>query len=338
MLELDADNTLDYLRARGQLAPGPATVEVLSGGVSNQVLRVMAGGHAFVIKQARAQLRTKQAWFSDLERIYREQDVMAALASLLPADTVPSILFTDRANFVYAMSHAPVPFRVWKEDLLAGHAETSVGERVGRVLGKMHEGAARQRSVFEAFADAHVFDQLRIDPFYRRVRERVPQVAPLVGGLIDEMLTRRESLCHGDYTPKNMLIHAAGFTLVDYETAYFGDPTMDLGLCLGHLLLKAVRRPEWRERYFNLTRSFWSGYGAEVQYRPLAELVQRGIAHLGACLLARVDGTSPVDYLPDERQRDAVRRAACALLQEKVAIWADVERLMASTPAPAATP
>ena len=105
-------------------------------------------------------------------------------------------------------------------------------------------------------------------------------------------------LCHGDYTPKNLLAHGAGFTLVDYETAHFGDPTMDLGLFLTHLMLKAVRRPEQRSPFFDLTRAFWRGYGAEVRFRPLAELEERGIAHLGVCLLARIDGTSPVDYLP----------------------------------------
>ena len=57
------------------------------------------------------------------------------------------------------------------------------------------------------------------------------------------MLTIKESLCHGDYTPKNMLVHGGDFTLVDYETAHFGDPTMDLGLFLAHLTLKAIRAP-----------------------------------------------------------------------------------------------
>ena len=52
-----------------------------------------------------------------------------------------------------------------------------------------------------------------------------------------ETMNAREALCHGDYTPKNMLVHEQGFMLVDYETAYFGDPTMDLGLFLSHLVL-----------------------------------------------------------------------------------------------------
>jgi len=45
----------------------------------------------------------------------------------------------------------------------------------------------------------------------------------------------------GDYSPKNILAHSAGFTLVDYETAHLGDPTMDLGFFLSHLILKGAQ-------------------------------------------------------------------------------------------------
>jgi 5-methylthioribose kinase len=138
------------------------------------------------------------------------------------------------------------------------------------------------------------------------------------------MLTVQEALCHGDYTPKNLLAHVAGFTLVDYETAHLGDPTMDLGLFLAHLTLKALRLADRRADYFRLISAFWQGYAVEVQFRPAAELERRGVAHLGVCLLARVDGTSPVDYLPDPRRQDAVRRLGRAVLLEPLARWEDV--------------
>src|SRR4051794_11513402 len=105
MHELTPDNALAYLHDRGWVN-GPAQVEPLGGGVSNQVLRVVTDTTALVVKQSRPQLRTRDAWYSDLERIYREQEVMQALAPLLP-QTVPQVLFVDRDNYAYAMSHAP---------------------------------------------------------------------------------------------------------------------------------------------------------------------------------------------------------------------------------------
>src|SRR5919201_808783 len=104
MLELTADNALEYLRERGRVGPGPARVEPLGWGVSNVVLRVVTPGRTFVLKQSRPRLRTRDAWFSDLDRVYREQEVMEALYPLLPSPTVPAVLFADRENYVFAMS------------------------------------------------------------------------------------------------------------------------------------------------------------------------------------------------------------------------------------------
>jgi 5-methylthioribose kinase len=324
MLELTADNVLDYLRAQGWVGPGPARVEALGWGVSNIVLRVETPGESFVLKQSRPQLRTRDAWFSDLDRVYREQEVMEVLYRLLPEPTVPRILHADRANFVFAMSHAPAGARVWKESLLAGEVDLAVGERAGTILGRIHEATATNRALVEPFRDHAVFVQLRVDPFYRRVQERRPEVATVIEPLIGRMLSLQEALCHGDYSPKNILTHARGFTLVDYETAHLGDPTMDLGFFLSHLLLKAVKQHRRRADYFELTRAFWCGYAAEVRFRPLAELQARGLGHLGVCLLARIDGTSPVDYLPEEPKREAARRLGRRLLLERPGPWEEV--------------
>lgn len=324
MLELTADNALAYLRERGWVGAGPARVEPLGWGVSNVVLRVVTPQRTFVLKQSRPQLRTRDAWFSDLERVYREQEVMQAVFPLVPPPTVPEVLFVDRANYLFAMSHAPEPSRVWKETLLAGQVDRSVGESAGMILGRMHEATASDPGLVERFRDITVFIQLRVDPFYYRVRERRPEVAKEVGRIADRLLSVKEGLCHGDYSPKNILTHDRGFTLVDYETAHFGDPTMDLGFFLSHLLLKAVKRHAERHAYFELTRAFWRGYAREVQFRPLAELQTRGIDHLGVCLLARMDGTSPVDYLPEEPKREVVRRLGRTLLRERPTIWQEV--------------
>jgi aminoglycoside phosphotransferase (APT) family kinase protein len=327
MLELNADNLLDYLRRRGWLGDEPARVEPLGGGVSNVVLRVETPRRAFVVKQSRPQLRTRDAWFSDLDRIHREQEVMQLLQPLLPPPTVPEVLFTDRDNYAFAMSHAPQGARPWKEALLAGEADSALAEHAGLILRRMHERTAHDAEACSQFRDRTVFVQLRVDPFYRRVQERRPEVADAVEPLIRHMLTAEESLCHGDYTPKNMLALGHEFTLVDYETAHFGDPAMDLGLFLAHLVLKAARLPARRWDYLFLVMYFWGHYAKDLRFVPLDELQRRAIGHLGVCLLARVDGTSPVEYLPEESKRAAVRRLANRLLLQPPKWIADVLQL-----------
>jgi 5-methylthioribose kinase len=324
MIELDAENAIPFLRAHGWIGDGPAVAEVLSGGVSNQVIRIITDDRLYVLKQSRPQLRVKDDWFSDTSRIYRELEVMQALEPLLPTGVVPKVLRTDYEQFAYLMSHAPLEAEPWKTRLLAGDINADMGMLAGRNLGEIHEAGATHADRFRAFADHAVYVQLRVDPFYRRVMERRPEVAVHVGRIVEEMLAVKESLCHGDYTPKNMLMHAGGMTLVDYETAHFGDPTMDLGLFLAHLVLKAFRSPARYEQHERLMRAFWSGYTDGVRYRRHAVLESRGAQHLGVCLLARIDGTSPVDYLPEEAKRDAVRRLGRAILRDGVSTWNDV--------------
>jgi 5-methylthioribose kinase len=323
MLELTEHNVLEYLRQRGWIGPGPARAEPLGGGVSNAVLRIETPKQTFVVKQSRPQLRTRDAWFSDLDRVHREQEVIETLHTILPQIT-PQVMFADRANYVFAMSAAPAHARVWKSMLLAGEIDLTLGERTGAVLGRMHQATAENTALVNSFRDHTVFVQLRVDPFYRRVQERRPEVAEAVELLVQQMLTIKQALCHGDYTPKNLLVDGTSLTLVDYETAHFGDPTMDLGLFLGHLILKAFRRADLRLGYFDLTRAFWRGYASQARFRPFTELQTRGIAHFGACVLARIDGTSPVDYLPDEAVRAAVRRLGRRVLLERPVAWEDV--------------
>src|SRR5215207_6383425 len=152
MLELTTDNVLDYLRAQAWINTDQTCAELLSGGVSNQVLRIITPKLTFVLKQSRPQLRTRDAWFSDLDRIWREQEVMQALHPHMP-EVVPQVLHVDRANYVYTMSHAPMDASVWKTGLLDGNIRIELGTQVGRVLGGIHQISAERAGEFAAFAD-----------------------------------------------------------------------------------------------------------------------------------------------------------------------------------------
>src|SRR5260370_30289187 len=110
MLEIDAHNALEYLHSRGWLdLRVRAKVERLAWGVSNLVLRVdPEGGTSLVLKQSRAQLRTKDPWFSRIDRIWRETAALRAVQPLLPAVVVPRVLFEDSENFLFAIESAPL--------------------------------------------------------------------------------------------------------------------------------------------------------------------------------------------------------------------------------------
>ena len=116
---------------------------------------------------------------------------------------------------------------------------------------------------------------------------------------------------HGDVSPKNILVGPEGPVFLDAECAWWGDPAFDLAFCLNHLLLKCLWTPAARADFLAAFERLADAYLQRVDWEP------RGCARASApprccpvCLLARVDGKSPVEYFTDERQRDSVRRVA----------------------------
>lgn len=317
MLELTADNVLDYLRAAGRIPPtGAARAALLAGGVSNVVLRVSTP-HApdFVLKQSREKLRTRADWRSRLDRIWREVAVLRVLERLLPAGAVPRVLFEDRPNFLFAMSAVDASHVVWKDALLRGEVDLTLADRLGEYLARIHAGTFADPAVHTELGDVTVFDELRIDPYYRHIAAVHPDLAEPVHSLIDAMLAARLCLVLADFSPKNILLTPGHVTLVDFETGHFGDPGFDLGFFVTHLALKAIRRGPDGGEMLELARRFLRSYRAHAAWPAdtADRLEARSVQHWAACLLARVDGKSPVEYL-DSTQQDRVRRLARELL------------------------
>lgn len=335
MLEIDPNNALAYLHDQGWLDRRiAARVELLAWGVSNAVLRVTPElGEAFVIKQSRAQLRTKNPWFSRLDRIWREIDVMRLLQPLLPEGVIPRVLFEDRGDYAFAMQAAPAEHVVWKQLLLDGHADICVAGTLGKYLAAIHRQTAQRPDLQSRFGDTQVFAELRVDPFYRRMAQVSREAAPHIERLIAEMFATAVCLVHADFSPKNVLIAGERIVLVDFETGHYGDPAFDLGFFLSHLLLKSVRHADRFAEYTALTDEFWRTYLAGISelahLSPFAphEIIRRSTGHLAGCMWARIDATSKIDYLA-EAQQPAVRKFCQSLFFDPPPDWSGViERL-----------
>ena len=123
------------------------------------------------------------------------------------------------------MTCAPPDATVWKGRLLAGEADPAVARRAGEVLGTIHAETSGHPDLKGRWADLVVFDQLRVDPFYRTIARVHPDLAPQVEALIARMRgVPGACLVLADFSPKNILVHSRGLTLVDFETAHAGDP------------------------------------------------------------------------------------------------------------------
>lgn len=285
-------------------------VQSLGGGVSNTVLLVTGPGGRLVCKQALEKLRVQTDWRSQPERTLREADAITAVAPLLPAGAVPAIAFIDRANYIYAMTAAPEGCTDWKAQLLQGDANPATAKAAGRTLGALIRATWHQPEWETRFGDQTVFDELRLDPYYRFTAARHPDCAAHFDGLIQSCRNRRVALVHGDWSPKNLLTFGGEVMAIDFEVVHYGDPCFDTGFLLCHLLLKSIHRPASAGDFQRCAEAFWESLSVDASW-----LWAGTMAHLGGLLLARADGKSPAEYL-NEAKRATLRRLAKHLIRE----------------------
>jgi len=288
---------LRYLRHRGIISDDDRDVEtrILKGGVSGRLVLIRPlGSEAFVVKQALPKLRTPVDWFSPPERIWREVLGTRWLAQAAPEAITP-VVFEDRENYLIAIAAVPEPHHNWKTMLLEGDIDLVHVEQFAALLAKIHRTSAEQRNrIAPQFEDRAYFESLRLEPYYRYPAAQLPEAAPFLHQLIDATLRTRECIVHGDYSPKNVLIHAAKVVLLDHEVIHWGDPAFDVGFSLTHLLSKANHLLLHRDAFVRAAQRYVDCYLDAVHFDCIES---RAVRHTIACLLARVAGRSPLEYL-----------------------------------------
>jgi len=314
----EPDQLLHYLRDRGLIGDeGEPAFQVLKGGVSNRTVWVGRGGSGdWVIKQALQKLRVQVDWFSDPERIQREAAGLRWLGRIIPGH-VPEVVFNDSQRNILAMTAVPQPHYNWKTALLSGHTDVRFAQSFGKLLAKIHNAALRYPKLAEEFAERRFFEELRLEPYYRYTATQAPDAAPFLTQLIEETRARRFALVHGDYSPKNVLIHRDRLVILDYEVIHFGDPAFDIGFSLTHFLSKAHHLPARRDAFLDMARRYWQSYLRELAPH-LRDMVRHfAVQHTLACLLARVAGRSPLEYL-DGIERESQKRIVLELMKQDI--------------------
>ena len=323
-------------------------IRLLAGGVSNRTVLVEVEAQTrWVLKQALAQLRVQVEWFSDPRRIEREALGLRLLPLLTPPGSIPKLIFEDPEQHILAMAAVAEPHVNWKQQLLAGQVEAGHVQQFAQILGQIHARSADQAAILAPLLDDHddqqasrlpqpgetatpdrsalhelaltrpkvgsFFESLRLEPYYSYTAQQAPAAAPFLHELIAETRRLRLAVVHGDYSPKNILIYAGQLILLDHEVIHWGDPAFDVGFSMTHLLSKAHYLVAHRTRFLALAGEFWATYQQIVGDRFGTALEPRAARHLLACLLARVLGRSPLEYL-DAAARDRQRRAVLQLI------------------------
>ena len=91
----------------------------------------------------------------------------------------------------------------------------------GRLLGTLHGGSWRAGGLrTNSSPIATLFDQLRVDPYYRTLAAVRPEAREPLERLIASLEMPGRALVHGDFSPKNLPVSADALTMVDFETGH----------------------------------------------------------------------------------------------------------------------
>ncbi|WP_166345792.1 phosphotransferase family protein [Phytoactinopolyspora limicola] len=322
-MTLTPAQAIDFVRTFGLVSGPQVRAAPLGGGVSNDTVVVDDGSTRIVVKRALARLRTPVEWHASADRALAEAEVLRLVAGITP-EYVPPVLATDPDTATMAIAAAPADWRDWKTDLLAGTVHPVVAETLGTVLGTWRRAssiapagagsAADTVGVLRRLDGMDRMEALRLRPFHAVVAQRHPDLAETIADVATTLRSARHGLVHGDFSPKNVLVGASGLWVIDFEVAHHGHPVFDVAFLQTHLLLKAVamRRmahplrvsagvfTDAHRRAAGLASAASAATGAAAA-EPVAERAAGPAVELarnvGCLLLARVDGTSCVDYL-----------------------------------------
>lgn len=309
---LDENTVGPYAISRGLLPDGPTQSKALSGGISNIVLMVASGERRVVVKQALGKLRVSDDWRADPARSQAEAAALQVLGALTP-HAVPVVLDADPARDALVISPSPASWQMWKTELLGGVVRPDVAATLGALLSLWHR-ATDHEALPAILERTDLFDQLRLDPYFGTSARRRQVLADDFDRVTTRIRQRRRCLVLGDFSPKNVLVGADGLWVIDLEVAHRGDPSFDVAFLLTHLVAKAVHMPDRQAELLAAARAFLHDYGDGPGVDDGVHVAQV----LGALLVARVAGSSPLEYLTPE-ERIAVERIGTALLTDVAA-------------------
>jgi 5-methylthioribose kinase len=239
---------------------------------------------------------------------------MRWLNRLVPG-SVPEFVFEDFESHLLAMQAVPEPHENWKEMLLAGKLALAHVEQFATLLGAMHRRAAEStEDLKSAFADCSFFESLRLEPYYGYAANRLPESREFLIDLMRDTQVRHLTLVHGDFSPKNVLVHDGRLLLLDHEVIHWGDPAFDLGFALTHMMSKLhhVRGRKYARAVPEFCRTYSAVVGPVYWDDNLEAMAVR---HTIGCLLARVAGRSPLEYLDHRRRQKQQAFALAAMLR-----------------------
>ncbi len=294
------------------------------GGVSSDIWRVELKQQTVCVKRALPQLKVAALWEAPIERNHYEWEWLRIAGTVEPT-AVPSLIARDMETGCFVMEYLDTQaYPIWKTQLRDGLANVETAKAIGQRLVSIHAATAGQPDIRDRFPTDHIFHAIRIEPYLLTTAKRHDDLAGSIHQIAIDLARTKQTLIHGDVSPKNILIGPSGPLFLDAECACYGDPVFDITFCLNHLMLKCIWTPHATSGFLQAFDVLSKTYLDGVVWDDRSAFEARAARTIPALFLARVDGKSPVDYITTETHRDLIRHVSRMLLRSPVSTLRDV--------------
>ncbi len=319
-----------YLLERGEIKEkSNYRIKYCKGGVSGTVAFVDRDDEGpLIVKQALSQLKTKDTWLCDPNRMYIEYESNRIYHDLIPQNA-PAVYFYDEENYIYGREAVPDGCLMWKEHLMKGQLDFGVAKKSIETLVQVHNECSTRQDIKEMFANKEIFYGLRISPYIEFIVGKYPELQDSAAKIVDETMNQSITLVHGDYSPKNIMVTDSGISVLDYEVAHCGHPAFDLAFFSNHFILKSVKFNRYGTAYLAMLNYMAELYFAQMKFMDKAKFEDSYIRILAMLMLARIDGKSPVEYLVGDKMRQQfVRDLSFRMIRENIHTFAQVYQML----------
>ena len=289
----------------------------ITDGVSSDIWHVKTSNNEYCIKRALAKLTVKEDWFAPIERNNFEANYFTNCKSIIPK-SFPTLLGHDKKNFILALEWFDNnKFVVWKKKLLEKSISLKDGKRIGRLLGIVHKYYYKKKKFKKIFLNDKTFYAIRIEPYLVFTSKFYPELLSYYKSTIAFLTKNQNTVIHGDFSPKNILIGKNYPIILDAETACWGNPIFDLAFLNNHIILKSILNKDIFKSYLNLSKSFLETYLSHFPIINTKNYLKKFIILQALLILARVDGKSPVEYF-NNKNKILARNLAKRIISKKI--------------------
>lgn len=282
--------------------------EYLEGGCLNEVRRVFFENEFYVLKYSNRGLARKFPIILPDHRTRDEYDVVSTFRKRIdnPKYLVNPI-YSDRKKLTIFES-APHRAETLSQRIIRDGLDIELLRSVVQCLTNLHNCTYDDDELRKRFASNDGFIAIKINLQCRQATDDPEFVEP-INSFIDESLTIKKVLLHGDIAPKNILIwDAREFLFIDFEESGYADPALDVGYLLAHLFIQGVVAGNGdlnRSLQILLETYIGDFVGCDES------LVQRINKYIGIFIISRLDSKAPATDIPSvfyRRLRSVARR------------------------------